>query len=214
MALECFAHSFTFSLPHDFTFLSPWLFRFPPKLSSLFHFHFSLSLSFSSISSVLTQLHDLLRLPLSRLSRQRLSEQWAFSACSFYFNFLLCERSGVEFKCIVEVKFFFSFNVVAGSCCNLSFWNLVNCCGLCYEFCFILTLVFMLWILLRVMLRYAKFISILFIFNNCYINNAMKTTLAAIDVWFIFVSIISIIISVRFIFELSKLKFKLEKVAN
>ena len=49
---------------------------------------------------------------------------WKLS--SFCFNFLLCERSGVKFKYIVEVKFVFFFGVAAGSRCNLSFWNLSN----------------------------------------------------------------------------------------
>ena len=77
--------------------------------------------------------HGLLPLPLSRLSRQTLS--------SFCFKFLLCERSGVEFKRIVEFKFIFF-----GCCCwvSLEFKQCKFCCGLCYEFCFISTLVFML----------------------------------------------------------------------
>ena len=156
------------SLFHFFTF--PHV-----KLSSLFHFHFpqfsrsftfrllltqlhfQASLSSSSAFTFLSHAnhdlplqpatdHDLLPLPLSRHSQQRLSEQWLFSACSFCFNFLLCERSGVEFKRIVEFKFVFF-----GCCCWVSLefklMEFKQCkfyYGLCYEFCFISTLVFML----------------------------------------------------------------------
>ena len=184
-----------FSLSPRFTFLSSWFFHFqtflPLSLSFSSIFVISHSTSLSGVTFVFLNFH----FPLSRKSRPPspasnrsqpppsfpLSAllakiKWAviFFSLFFCFNFFIWERSDMEFKCIVKVKFFFFlvllvFAVFFSFCLVDSF--LCYCVG---------------W-------RFLVFVFVYF--------------------WTVWTEMHQVLIC-KFIFELSELGFKLEKVAN